>query len=66
MLGADAWCLGIYIASEALTESQAAKLFGVTQPRISNLVRGRIAPFGLDASANMVAAVGMHVEMYIA
>ena len=55
-----------HIASEGLTQSQAAKLFGVTQPRISDLVRGRIDLFGLDALVNMVAAAGMHVEMHIA
>jgi predicted XRE-type DNA-binding protein len=32
-----------------MTQAQAAKLFGVTQPRVSDLMRGRINLFGLDA-----------------
>ncbi|MBM3642537.1 MAG: XRE family transcriptional regulator, partial [Alphaproteobacteria bacterium] len=45
--------------------SQAAKLFGVTQPRISDLMRGKINLFGLDALVNMAAAAGLHIEMHV-
>ena len=55
-----------HIASEGLSQSEAAKLFGVTQPRISDLMRGKIDLFGLDTLVNMVAAAGMHVEMRVA
>lgn len=48
-----------------LTQSQAAELFGVTQPRISDLIRGKINLFGLDALVNMAAAAGLHIEMRI-
>lgn len=58
--------LKAYIAAEGLSQSQAAKLLGVTQPRISDLMRGKIDLFGLDSLVNMVAAAGMHVEMNIA
>ena len=46
-----------------LSQSAAAKLFGVTQPRVSDLVRGKINLFGRDALVNMAAAAGLHVEM---
>lgn len=46
--------------------AQAAARLGVTQPRISDLVRGKIDLFGLDALVNMVAAAGLHVEVNIA
>lgn len=46
-----------------LTQSQAAKLFGITQPRVSDLMRGKISLFAIDALVNMAAAAGMHVEM---
>ena len=46
-------------------QSQAAKLFAGTQPRISDLKRGKINPFGLDALVNMAATAGMHVEMLV-
>ena len=48
-----------------LTQSDAAKLFGVTQPRVSDLVRGKINLFGLDALVNMATAAGLRVEMTV-
>ncbi|HHW4670193.1 helix-turn-helix domain-containing protein [Xylella fastidiosa] len=54
-----------HIETAALSQSQAAKLFGVTQPRVSDLMRGKINLFGLDALVNMAAAAGMHVEMRV-
>jgi len=55
-----------YIASEGLSQSRAAKVFGVTQPRVSDLMRGKIELFGLDALVNMLAAAGLHVEVHVA
>ncbi len=52
-----------HIARAGLSQSQAAKLFGVTQPRISDLMRGKINLFGLDSLVNMAAAAGLHIEM---
>lgn len=57
--------LKTHIARTGLSQSQAAKLFGVTQPRVSDLMRGKISLFGLDALVNMAAAAGLHVEMRI-
>ncbi|AAF84381.1 helix-turn-helix domain-containing protein [Xylella fastidiosa subsp. morus] len=54
-----------HIETAALSQSQAATLFGVTQPRVSDLMRGKINLFGLDALVNMAAAAGMHVEMRV-
>lgn len=54
-----------YINREGLSQSQAAKKFGVTQPRISDLVRGKIDLFGLDTLVGMASAAGLHVEMRI-
>ncbi|CAM0556291.1 hypothetical protein EHLJMEHL_01374 [Vreelandella titanicae] len=54
-----------HIDRTGLNQSQAAKLFGVTQPRVSDLMRGKISLFGLDALVNMAAAAGLHVEMRI-
>ena len=52
-----------HVAREGLSQTRAAKLFGVTQPRISDLMRGKIDLFGLDTLVNMAAKAGMHVEM---
>jgi predicted XRE-type DNA-binding protein len=48
-----------------ISQAQAAKLFGVTQPRISDLMRGKINLFALDALVNMAAAAGLHIEMRV-
>jgi predicted XRE-type DNA-binding protein len=43
------------IQRKHLTQVQAAKLFGVSQPRISDLVRGKISLFTIDMLVNMLA-----------
>jgi predicted XRE-type DNA-binding protein len=57
--------LNDHIARTGLSQSDAAKLLGVTQPHISDLMRGRIELFGLDTLVNMIGAAGLHVEMRI-
>ncbi len=57
--------LKAHLARTGLTQAQAAKLFGVTQPRVSDLLRGKINLFGLDALVNMAAAAGMQIEMRV-
>ena len=52
-----------HIGRHGLTQAEAAKLFGVTQPRVSDLVRGKIDLFSLDTLVQMLAAAGMRVEM---
>ncbi len=51
------------IEERSLTQGEAAKLFGVTQPRISNLVRGRIDLFSIDTLVGMLARAGIHVDI---
>ena len=55
-----------HITREGLSQSQAAKVFGVTQPRVSDLMRGKIDLFGIDSLVNMLAAAGLHVEVRVA
>ena len=55
-----------HIAHEGLSQSQAAKLLGVTQPRVSDLMRGKIELFSLNTLVNMLAAAGLHVEVRVA
>lgn len=52
-----------HLTRTEMTQAQAAKLLGVTQPRVSDLMRGKINLFGLDALVNMAAAAGLHIEM---
>jgi predicted XRE-type DNA-binding protein len=51
------------IESEELTQAAAARLFGVTQPRVSDLVRGRIELFSIDTLVNMLAKAGVRVTV---
>ena len=53
------------ITRTEMSQAQAAKLFGVTQPRVSDLMRGKINLFGLDALVNMATAAGLHVEIRV-
>jgi predicted XRE-type DNA-binding protein len=54
-----------HIKARGWTQAEAARRLGVTQPRISDLVRGRITLFGLDSLVTMAAAGGLHVEIRI-
>jgi predicted XRE-type DNA-binding protein len=51
--------------ARGMTQAQAAKRFGVTQPRINDVLRGKIDKFSLDALVNMLAKAGMRVEMRV-
>lgn len=54
-----------HLTRSELSQQQAARLLGVTQPRVSDLMRGKINLFGLDALVNMATAAGLHVQMTI-
>jgi predicted XRE-type DNA-binding protein len=54
-----------HIVHKSMKQAQAAKLFGVTQPRVSDLLRGKINLFGLEALVKMATAAGLHVELRI-
>jgi len=45
------------------TQAEAAKQCGVTQPRINDLLRGRISKFSVDALVNIAAALGRRVTV---
>ncbi len=48
-----------------LTQARAAELFGVSQPRISDLVRGKIALFSIDTLVDMLAHAGIRVSLSV-
>jgi predicted XRE-type DNA-binding protein len=52
-------------AGTGLSRTQIAKLFGVTQPRVSDLIRGKIDMCGLDALVNMAATAGLRVRLSV-
>jgi len=47
------------IDDRELKQREAAELFGTTQPRISELVRGRVDEFTIDALVRMFEAAGL-------
>ena len=47
------------IQKRGMTQAEAAEFFGVTQPRISDLMRGKIYLFSLDTLMNMASTAGM-------
>lgn len=57
--------LSDYIVRANLSQSQAAKVLGVTQPRISDLTRGKADVFGLDTLVNMACTAGLRVELQV-
>ena len=54
-----------HIGRTGMSQAQAARVFGVTQPRVSDLMRGKINLFALDALVNMAAAAGLRIEVHV-
>jgi predicted XRE-type DNA-binding protein len=57
--------LTAHITRAGMTQSAAAKKFGVTQPRISDLMRGKIDLFSIDTLVNMLGAAGLQVDLRV-
>jgi predicted XRE-type DNA-binding protein len=53
------------IESRGLTQMEAAELFGVTQPRVSALVCGKIDLFSIDMLVNMLALADVRVSLTV-
>jgi predicted XRE-type DNA-binding protein len=53
------------IASKGLKQGEAAKLLRVTQPRVSDLLRGRIDLFSTDTLIDMLARLGVGVRLVL-
>ena len=57
--------LKAHIISAGLTQAEAANLLGVTQPRVSDLLSGKINLFSLDALVNMASVAGLHIDLCV-
>jgi predicted XRE-type DNA-binding protein len=51
------------VKKQKWTQAEAAKHCGITQPRINDMLRGRISRFSLDALVNIAAALGQEVHI---
>lgn len=54
-----------YIRTNQLTQKQAAVRFKVTQPRISDLIRGKIGLFSVDTLIAMLSHAGLVVDVKV-
>lgn len=54
-----------FVADSGLSQRAAAGRLGVTAPRLSDLLRGKIEKFSLDALVNMLASAGMRIELKV-
>ncbi len=55
--------LTAYVEERGLSQEEAAVCFDTTQPRISNLLKGKMSKFSMDALLVMCTAAGIEVEV---
>ena len=54
------------LKNQGLTQTQAAEVLHITQPRVSALVKGKINEFRLDSLVDMAHRLGLHVSINVA
>ncbi len=54
-----------FVEKGQLTQAEAAKRLKVTQPRVSDLMRGKISRFSLDTLVTMSSDAGLNVDLRI-
>ncbi len=52
----------VQVENWKLTQAESAKRLGITQPRLNDLLRGRINKFSLDALMNLAIGAELNVE----
>ena len=57
--------IGRLLRRRGLTQSQAAAILGIDQPRVSDLVRGRLEKFSMEKLCDFLRAMGCDVEIRI-
>ncbi|MGB4948360.1 MAG: helix-turn-helix transcriptional regulator [Candidatus Competibacter denitrificans] len=55
--------LSAFINTHGWTQVEAARRCGITQPRLNDLLRGRLSRFSLDALVNIAAALGCQIHI---
>jgi len=53
------------VAARGMTQSEVADLLGVTQPRVSDLIRGRLDLFSVETLIDMLARLGIRVKVVL-
>lgn len=54
------------VATAGWTQIETAQRLGITQPRVSNLLNGKLSKFSLDALVNMLARLGGDIKLRVA
>jgi predicted XRE-type DNA-binding protein len=54
-----------FYRKSGMTQAQAAKVLGLTQPRLNALLKGRIGLFSLDALVNIASRAGLDVRLVV-
>lgn len=54
------------VRSWGVTQAEAARRLGITQPRLNDLLRGRITNFSLDTLVKLASLAGLTVRLEIA
>jgi predicted XRE-type DNA-binding protein len=54
-----------WVKASGKTQAEAARLFGITQPRMSDLMRGKISLFSLEALMDMATVAGLEPHITI-
>jgi predicted XRE-type DNA-binding protein len=55
-----------WLAGSGLTQTEAAKVLGVTQARVSDIKRGKISQFSLDLLVRLAARAGLRPKLKLA
>lgn len=58
--------LGRWLADSDMTQTEAAKVLGITQARVSDLKRGKISQFSLDLLVRLASRAGLHPQLKLA
>jgi predicted XRE-type DNA-binding protein len=54
-----------YFRHSGMTQAEAAKALGITQPRLNALLKGKISQFSIDALVNIASHAGLNVRLVI-
>ena len=60
-----AWYISSVIKQRGLTQVEAAEILGIDQPKVSNLVRGKLRDFSLERLIRFVIALGNDVRIEV-
>ena len=54
-----------FVERSKLSQREAAKKLGITQPRLNDLLQGKIQKFSIDSLVKMLSMVGIHVDVHV-